>query len=272
MTAGRRRRRRIDLAIAGLAGIAVFAVATSAVGQPPSGIVHVQNAGSKSPTELGSELYAANCASCHGIDGAGIKNPRSGGAGDISGAGPDLRGVGALAADFYLKTGRMPLSYPGEEPERASPVFSPREIHGLTAYIASLGKGPAIPRPHPERGNVPHGQELYTEHCAGCHQAAGEGGFVTGARVPVLSHATDTQIAEAVRIGPFLMPRFSRQAISDHQLNDIVAYVESLRSPDDAGGLGIGHIGPVPEGIVAWFVAGIALVGICILIGERLKS
>ena len=75
-----------------------------------------------------------------------------------------------------------------------------------------------------------------------------------------------------MRIGPFLMPRFSPRAISDHQLDDIVAYVQSIQHPDDAGGLGIGHIGPVPEGIVAWAVAAIALVAVCVLIGERLRT
>jgi ubiquinol-cytochrome c reductase cytochrome c subunit len=166
----------------------------------------------------------------------------------------------------------MPLSYPGEEPERGRPVFAHREIRALTAYIASLGKGPPIPNPKPSRGAIPTGQQLFTEHCAGCHQIAGEGGFVTGARVPTLHASTPRQIAEAVRIGPFLMPKFSKRSIDDRQLDDLIAYVMSIQSPDDPGGLGIGHIGPVPEGIVAWLVAGIVLVSVCALIGERMRT
>ena len=95
---------------------------------------------------------------------------------------------------------------------------------------------------------------------------------MTGARVPVLRHASAREIAEAVRIGPYLMPRFGPRTITPHELDDIVAYVKSVRSPDDAGGLGIGHIGPVPEGMVAWLVAAVVLVGVCVLIGERLKK
>ncbi|HWB69865.1 MAG TPA: cytochrome c, partial [Solirubrobacterales bacterium] len=111
-----------------------------------------------------------------------------------------------------------------------------------------------------------------TEHCAGCHQIVGEGGYVTGATVPVLQHATPREIAEAVRIGPFLMPRFSRRAISDEDLDKIIAYVQASKHPDDRGGWGIGHLGPVPEGMVAWFVAAFVLVGLCVLIGKRHRA
>jgi ubiquinol-cytochrome c reductase cytochrome c subunit len=68
------------------------------------------------------------------------------------------------------------------------------------------------------------------------------------------------------------MPRFSHKAISEGDLNKIIAYVQANQSPNDAGGWGIGHIGPVPEGLVAWFVAAIVLVGVCVVIGERRKA
>jgi ubiquinol-cytochrome c reductase cytochrome c subunit len=265
------RRRRIDWAIVALLTVAAFAVASQAMGEPPSGIVHPRPTPGESPRQLGSELYAANCSSCHGIDGRGINRARPG-AGDIEGAGPSLRGVGALSSDFYLRTGRMPLSYAGEEPERGRPEFSNREIKAINAYVASLGKGPPIPHPRAQQGHIDAGQQLFTDRCAGCHQIAGEGGYVTGARVPPLEEATATQIAEAVRIGPYLMPSFSTKAIDRRELDDLVAYVKSIRKPDDAGGLGLGHVGPVPEGLVAWLIAGVALVGVCVLIGERLRT
>ena len=165
----------------------------------------------------------------------------------------------------------MPLSSPGEPPERGRPAFNEREIRALIAYVSSFGKGMPIPHPHPS-DHLAQGLEGFTEHCAGCHQVVGEGGYVTDARVPVLRHATPREIAEAVRIGPYLMPRFSRKAIGDPELDDIIAYVEASKQPNDRGGLGIGHIGPVPEGIVAWLVAGFALVAICAVIGRRIAQ
>ena len=79
------------------------------------------------------------------------------------------------------------------------------------------------------------------------------------------------QIAEAVRIGPYVMQRFSKKAISDGQLDSIIAYVEYAKHPDDRGGWSLGHIGPVPEGLVTWLIAAALLVGVCIVIGERLR-
>jgi ubiquinol-cytochrome c reductase cytochrome c subunit len=218
-------------------------------------------------------IYAGNCSSCHGISGDGVKRQRpKAGSGDVTEGGPSLRSVGALAADFYLTTGYMPLRDPNEQPWRRRVLLTDREIRALVKYVASLGPGPAVPNPAPDQGNLAEGLRLFTQHCAGCHQVAGEGGYVTNARVPRLKEATPRQIAEAVRVGPYLMPRFSRNAISDRQLDSIVAYVQAAKKPDDRGGWGIGHIGPVPEGIVAWFVAAFVLVGFCALIGERLRT
>jgi ubiquinol-cytochrome c reductase cytochrome c subunit len=209
----------------------------------------------------GSGLFAENCARCHGPGGRGV-----------AGQGPSLRGVGERAADFYLRTGYMPLGSPHDQPWRSRVLFDEQQIQALVRYVGSLGAGPGIPSPDRQAGSVAAGQKLFTQHCAGCHQAVAEGGYVTGARVPPLTHATDRQIAEAVRIGPYLMPKFSRTAISRQQLNDLVAYVDYAKHPDDRGGLAIGHLGPWPEGAVAWLVATAALVGVCLLVGRRLRT
>jgi ubiquinol-cytochrome c reductase cytochrome c subunit len=208
----------------------------------------------------GAGLFAANCSRCHGPNGRGTAHD-----------GPSLRGVGAQSADFYLRTGYMPLRSPHDQPSRTRVLFDEGELRALVAYVASLG-GPGIPHPAPGQGRVAAGQRLFTEHCAGCHQAVAEGGYVTGARAPALDHASPTQIAEAVRIGPYLMPRFSTKAISDRQLNDLIAYVQYTKHPRDPGGWSIGHLGPWPEGAVSWLVAAAALVFMCTLFGRRIPK
>jgi ubiquinol-cytochrome c reductase cytochrome c subunit len=216
---------------------------------------------SPAAAQTGRQLYLDGCASCHGFDARGIP-----------GTAPDLHGAGASAADFYLRTGRMPLDVAtGEQPLRGEPAYSEREIRALLEYVGSLG-GPPIPEVHPEQGDLSEGQHAFTTYCAGCHQIMGEGGVVTGAVPPALKEATPTQVAEAVRIGPYLMPAFSRRQIDERTLNSIALYVERVvKHPPDRGGWGIGHIGPVPEGMVAWLLAGGALLLVARLIGERME-
>jgi ubiquinol-cytochrome c reductase cytochrome c subunit len=223
--------------------------------------------------ELGANLFAANCASCHGSRGGGVKpSDRTNGVNNINGTGPSLKHVGAEAADFYLRTGYMPLGEARAQPQSQRPAFDEKEIRALTAYVASLGRGPAIPSPNPARGSIARGRVLFTEHCAGCHQVVAEGGVVTGAKVPPLNGATSREIAEAVRIGPYVMPEFSKKVISDPQLDDLIAYVHYAQNPDDAGGWAIDHLGPFPEGMVVWAVALFVLTGTCVAIGKRLKQ
>jgi ubiquinol-cytochrome c reductase cytochrome c subunit len=229
-------------------------------------------------TARGKSLYGRYCLACHGANGSGVATSRTVGAGPLRdqttqrALAPSLRGVGALAADLYLRTGYMPLPKVGVQPRRRRVELDEWQLQDLVAYVASLGHGPPIPTPHPGRGNLSEGQHLFTEHCAGCHQIVAEGGYVTGGIPPSLDHATPTQVAEAVRIGPYVMPRFSQTAISDRQLDSIIRYVEYAKHPDDRGGWAIGHLGPVPEGLVTWLIGMAVLVAVCVVIGERLRS
>jgi ubiquinol-cytochrome c reductase cytochrome c subunit len=205
--------------------------------------------------DRGLELYRQNCASCHGPGGAGTEQ------------GPSLIGVGAATVDFMLSTGRMPLGDPGQQPVRLPPAFPPEDIEALVAYVTSLGEGgPAIPEVDPEAGDLSLGREVFTDNCAACHGSAGQGASVGGGRIaPPLHEATDLQIAEAVRAGPGAMPPFGEDGLDQEQLDAVVRYVLSLREPEDRGGLGLGHAGPVIEGFIAWFLG----LGVLIVVIRR---
>lgn len=227
------------------AAIGLFAVESPAAPNKPP----------ESAESEGRRLFVQGCSSCHGFEAEGVK-----------GHGPSLIGVGEEAADFYLRTGRMPLDRPDEEPQRGPSVYSGAEIHALTKYVGSLG-GPAIPEVHPEDGDLAEGQKLFTENCAGCHQIVGRGGMLPGAVIPDLGAANARDVAAAIRVGPYVMPSFGH--LSRSEVNDLARYVEYTHDPEDKGGWGIGHIGPIPEGMVAWFLAGVALLFTIRLIGER---
>lgn len=260
----------LTLTITTLVALTRGPLAAPAMAQPPSGIVRPDSEPKRPSIELGGELFAANCSSCHGIAGAGISRARPG-AGDLYGLGPPLHHVGAQAADFYLRTGLMPLDNPHHEPSNDRVLLSDKEIRSLIKYVASLGSGPGIPDPKPQHGNASAGVQLFTSDCAGCHQEDARGGFVTGARVPPLQGYTNTEIAEAVRIGPYLMPKFTASQLSNLQLNSIIRYVQSQNHPDNRGGWGIGNLGPIPEGLVTWLIAVPLLLIACLAVGRRLR-
>jgi ubiquinol-cytochrome c reductase cytochrome c subunit len=204
----------------------------------------------------GRALYARTCAICHGQDLRGV-----------SGRGPRLIGAGAAAADFYLSTGRMPIADPSDEPVRADPQYGRRDIDALVAYIGSFG-GPPIPRVDPAAGRLARGKETFTEDCAGCHQVMARGGIVTGALVPKVAGVPPRQLGEAVRIGPYLMPKFGEKALPQDELDDVAAYVRYTADPVNRGGWAIGNIGPVPEGMVTWLLGGLVLLGVVRMLGE----
>lgn len=206
---------------------------------------------------LGHTLYDQACSSCHGFNLRGTP-----------GRAPALLGVGPGPVDFYLSTGRMPMPSPYGEPERSRPAFDRRKIDAIIAYISSFG-GPPAPTADPARGDLATGYDQFTLHCAGCHQIVARGGMFVGAYVPNLLQATAQEVAEAVRMGPYLMPHFDYHQISQYQLDSIARYVLYTQHPANLGGWSIYNIGPIPEGIVAWLLALAALVIVIRLIGER---
>ena len=208
----------------------------------------------------GHALFVQSCASCHGLQARGIP-----------GRGPGLRGVGALAADFYLETGRMPLASPRQEPVRTRAAFPQSQIQALVAYVASFG-GPAIPTVAPSRGSLSEGQQLFALDCAGCHTIQARGGVVTGAFAPALTPATSRKIAEAIRIGPYAMPPFGPDQLSNTEIDAIARYIQSTDHPQDPGGWNIGRIGPITEGMAAWLLAIVALLIVARLLGERMPT
>lgn len=252
----------LALAVAFLLGL--FAIGVWA--QPPTsagaGGPTVADIGIAPPAKLvdeGRELFEESCSSCHGFKGEGIE-----------GQAPSLQHAGEAAADFYLRTGRMPLGQVGDEPLRGEPRFGNEEIEALDAYVGSLGEGPSIPKVDPSRGSLAEGMELFTDSCAGCHAISGKGGVAIGGYAPPLGEATPIEVGEAIRVGPYLMPRFSEATITPAEVDSIARYVELTKEPEDAGGFGIGHIGPVPEGLVAWLAALAALLLVARVIGVRL--
>ncbi|MEU4481201.1 c-type cytochrome [Micromonospora sp. NPDC023966] len=238
---------RRALAVGSVLALAVGPVALAPAPDPTPTPAATTPAGDR-----GTQLYLEQCASCHGVQGQGSQQ------------GPSLVGVGPASVDFQLSTGRMPVSREVPQSRRREPVFSADDISALVDHVASLGGGgPRIPRVAP--GDLVSGRDLFAANCAPCHGAAGSGAVLTnGWSAPPLYDASATQVAEAVRVGPGLMPAFPAQVLTDQQVDDLTSYVRRLRTERlDPGGNPLGRLGPLAEGLLAWLVVfGLLVAGV----------
>jgi ubiquinol-cytochrome c reductase cytochrome c subunit len=203
----------------------------------------------------GEKLFQANCASCHGLGAQGTD------------AGPSLHGVGAASVDFQVGTGRMPAAASGPQAEQKPVQFTDEQIAALAAYVATLGPGPAIPADEylTGEGDVANGAELFRVNCAMCHNVAGAGGALTeGKFAPALKGVKASHVYEAMVTGPQNMPVFNDLNITPEDKADIISYLAFLDDNPSPGGIDLGGLGPVSEGLFVWIFALGSIVGITV--------
>jgi ubiquinol-cytochrome c reductase cytochrome c subunit len=203
-----------------------------------------------SDTEEGQKLFEANCATCHGMGASGTQD------------GPSLVGVGAAAVDFQVGTGRMPMQMNGPQAYKKPAQFNETQTHQLSAYVASLGAGPAIPAEEylDEKGDAAKGGELFRTNCAMCHNAAAAGGALTrGKFAPALADVSGKHIYEAMATGPQNMPVFSDSNVTPEGKRDIITFLKQIEANGSPGGADLGALGPVSEGLFVW-IAGLGVI------------
>ncbi len=240
-----------------LAGLLVTGFAYAAA-NPKSANADTSATGS---IDNGKKLFLANCATCHGLHAQGTE------------VAPTLIGVGAAAVDFQVGTGRMPAAGPGVQVEARHNDFSQAEISDLAAYVASLAPGPAIPDGQytsASGGDIAKGGELFRVNCAMCHNFAGSGGALTrGKFAPSLMGVTGKHVYEAMVTGPQSMPVFSDTNLSPQDKQNIIAYLDSVHTSASPGGLNLGNLGTIPEGLVVWVFGLTALIGCAVWLGSK---
>ncbi len=252
-----RRRHPLATALLVLFGLVITGVAYAAVlpGKADAAETVTQD------VAAGRKLFLANCSTCHGMNAEGRKNA------------PALVGVGAAAVDFQVGTGRMPLQQSGPQAPKAPVRLSEEDTKQLAAYVATLGAGPAIPDADavdPSTGDPSRGALIFRTNCAMCHGAAGKGGALTrGKYAPNLSGTSNTHTYEAMVTGPQSMPVFNDKTIDPQAKRDVIAFLDRIDSTPNPGGLSLGRIGPVSEGLVAWLVGLGMLLGFAVWLGAK---
>jgi mono/diheme cytochrome c family protein len=201
------------------------------------GSIGVQaEAPAQEPTnELGAQLYAENCAVCHGPDGQGRVGATL--AKDWPSIRPDL------TVKTIITNGVPGSPMPAWSQANGGP-FSETEIDALTQYILSWQTGgapqitsrptatlrpPITPLPNvagdPNRGGV-----LFDENCAVCHGPNGEGriGATLAKAWSGIRPDLSTRATIANGIAGSQMPAWSQAnggPLSEQDIDDLVTFV-----------------------------------------------
>ena len=118
-----------------------------------------------------------------------------------------------------------------------------RILHSITVVVglAMLLVGPpratAQAGPHPStsakpsRGDVEKGRALFVKYgCYQCHGTEAQGGGYTGPRLAPPADSLDMLLSQ-VRDPINDMPPFTKKVLSDHEILDIYAFLQSIPNP-----------------------------------------
>ena len=192
-------------------------------------------------TEEGAQLFANNCAPCHGQFGEGGPNPTRSG---------DL--ISPISSADFLKTRddttiRTIISQ-GQPDSGMSPFsssnggpLSDNEVDSIVAYIRSWEANPPavtlpeIPTPTalPTQSAAPvlTADEIYKGICAQCHGLSGEGGSGPAINTPELQAKYDDQaLFKLISSGIPSTPMIGvGDVFSDDQIHQLVAFIRNLK-------------------------------------------
>jgi len=193
-----------------------------------------------SSLEVGQELYATNCAVCHGEFGEGGPNPAR--QGDI---------IAPISTSEYLKTrndGTLRAIIAQGQPNFGMSPFgsvfggplSDEEIDALVAYLRSWEANPPVELP-PEVPSIPlsfSGTEIYSELCSQCHGPEGEGGV--GPTLINDEYKTDSaekQLFQSINEGHAATAMIGwGEILTAEQIQQLVDFIRSLQPEGEAAG------------------------------------
>ena len=138
--------------------------------------------------EEGKALFAAQCSSCHGVDGSG-------------GMGPNIRGSAQRRGDqglfSVIRNGIPGTGMPGIS------SLNDKRATQVVAFVRTFGASGAE---EAVKGDAAKGKAVYAASgCAGCHSIAGEGG-VSGPELTRLGNARAPRYLHDMLMNPGAKP------------------------------------------------------------------
>ncbi len=192
--------------------------------------------------ELGAQIFAENCAVCHGEDGQGRVGATL--AKDWPSIRPDLR------VKEVIENGIAGTLMPAWSQAKGGPLTD-QEIDALSFFILSWQSGgpiyifpiqtpsfelPLTPPPGVS-GDPNRGAALYTSNCAVCHGQNGEGRIGATLARDWPSFRPDLRVKSVIETGVegSVMPAWSQEhggPLSDQDINDLVAFILTWRGAE----------------------------------------
>lgn len=156
------------------------------------------------------------CHRCHGSAGEGMSS-----AGKE--AGPPKIAATHLSLQDFVQSVRKPK---GQMPPFSSKQVTDAELSDVYAFLQSAASQPNLELP--SSANSQNGQHLYTKFgCYECHGYQGQGSVQTGGSRLGPPQIPYSGFVAYVRQPTGQMPPYSSKAVSDVQLADIYAFLQS---------------------------------------------
>jgi mono/diheme cytochrome c family protein len=188
-----------------------------------------------SPIQVGQNLFAQNCSSCHGEFGEGSPNPaRAGGIIPPISTSDFLKTRDDITIRAIIAQGQPDLGMPPFGASNGG-LLDDDEVDAIVAFIRSWEANPLVVEPSPAATTTPTAvglstAEIYANLCAQCHGPSGEGG--TGPELNTTAFQqefTDQNIFDIINFGQASTPMIAwGQFLSSDQINQMVQYVRGL--------------------------------------------
>jgi len=170
------------------------------------------------------ELYDTYCGLCHGYDGEGYLAPAANALNN-----PEFLSIASTEFLIYAtKFGRSGSKMSAWSEIEGGPL-SDQEVEDIVGYIEEWSTLPKKDIDINIEGDSDNGLELYTQHCAVCHGAEGEGASALSLNSPeFLSSVTDGFLYYSLIDGRSntTMQSYADQ-FSEEEIFDLVAAIRS---------------------------------------------
>lgn len=212
------------LALAGTAGALILERSYAlAQGRPaaqrasvPGGDVNIEN---------GKTVFSSQqCETCHGNQGQG---------GVGAAAGPLIAGPSMTLAMFIESVRNAPVPMPAYSASQVSDAA----LSDVYAFLKSMAPTVQTSMVTAAAGNAENGKRLFVSAgCDSCHNGDGQGGGNAPRLAPNPNMMAFAAFVQACR-EPDRMPPYTSKVLSDAQLADIYAFLQTVPKPPDVSSI-----------------------------------